>query len=231
MKLSRAALRPSSGQGSARRWLLVGTAPPMGWLILSLLMLGPALSFAAAIDKLKDFVRTTHAGKAQFSQTVLDKGRKPVQSASGVFQFVRPGKFRWSYDRPYEQLIVGDGAKLWVYDKELNQVVVKKLDQAIGSSPAALLSGDNEIEKNFKLSELGNQEGLEWLEATPKSREGSFERLRLGFNVQSSLAAMELRDAFGQTTVLKFSGLERNPSLSPELFKFSPPLGADVMSD
>lgn len=214
-----------SRAGRARR------RQPTAWLILSLLVLVPTLSHAGAIEKLKDFVRTTHAGKAQFSQTVLDKDRKPVQSASGIFQFVRPGKFRWSYDKPYEQLIIGDGARLWMYDKELNQVVVKKLDQAIGSSPAALLSGDNEIEKNFKLSELGDQDGLEWLEATPKSSETSFERLRLGFNAQSSLAAMELRDAFGQTTVLKFSGLERNPSLSPELFRFSPPAGADVMSD
>lgn len=186
---------------------------------------------AAAIDKLKNFVRATQAAKAEFSQTVLDRNLKPVQTASGTFQFVRPGKFRWSYDKPYEQLIVGDGVRLWVYDRELNQVSVRKLDRAIGSSPAALLSGDNEIERNFNLSELGIQEGLEWLEATPKSREGSFERLRLGFNVQSSLAAMELRDAFGQTTMLRFSGVERNPRLAPELFRFAPPKGADVISD
>lgn len=189
------------------------------------------LSHAAAIEKLKNFMRTTQAAKAQFSQTVLDKNLKPVQSASGTFQFVRPGRFRWAYEKPFEQIIIGDGAKLWVYDKDLNQVVVKKLDQAIGSSPAALLSGDNEIEKNFSLSEIGNQEGLEWLEARPKSREGSFERVRMGFNVQSALTAMELRDAFGQTTLLKFSGLERNPRLAPELFRFSPPKGADVISD
>lgn len=219
----------AEGAGRKRGWQNAARRAALLAMACIGLLSGPV--HAAAIEKLKNFVRSTQAAKAEFSQTVLDRNLKPVQTASGTFQFVRPGKFRWSYDKPYEQLIVGDGARLWVYDKELKQVTVRRLDRAIGSSPAALLSGDNEIEKNFNLSELGIQEGLEWLEATPKSREGSFERLRLGFNVQSALAAMELRDAFGQTTVLRFSGVERNPRLAPELFRFAPPKGADVISD
>jgi outer membrane lipoprotein carrier protein len=144
--------------------------------------------------------------------------------------FARPGKFRWEYEKPYEQLIVGDGSRLWVYDKDLNQVSVRKLDKALGDSPAALLAGSNEIEKIYILTNLGNQEGLDWLEAVPKSKENAFERIRLGFS-QSGLETMELRDQFGQVTVIKFASIERNPKLSPELFKFVPPKGADVISE
>lgn len=196
-----------------------------------LLLFVPVLAEASAIEKLRAFIQTTHSVQAAFTQTVLDKNLRPLQEASGTMQFVRPGKFRWVYQKPYEQLIVGDGARFWVYDKELNQVTVKKLDRALGNSPAAILSGSNEIEKGFTLQELGNQEGLDWLEAHPKVKEGSFERVRLGFDEGSTLAAMELRDSFGQITVIRFSRLERNPRLAQELFKFSPPKGADVISD
>src|SRR3970040_1833428 len=108
----------------------------------------------------------------------------------------RPGKFRWEYENPYEQTIVGDGSRLWIYDKDLNQVTVRKLDQALGASPAALLAGSNEIEQSYTLANLGRQEGLEWLEAVPKTRDTAFERIRLGFS-GSTLQAMELRDQFG----------------------------------
>ncbi len=146
-------------------------------------------------------------------------------------QFERPGKFRWVYEKPYEQLIVGDGARIWFYDRDLDQVTVRKLDLAIGSSPAALLAGSSDIETNFSLSETGVREGTEWLEAKPKAKEGTFEWVRLGFTPEGILKAMELQDNFGQTTVLTFSRVERNPKLSPDLFKFSPPEGADVISD
>ncbi len=145
-------------------------------------------------------------------------------------QFSRPGKFRWEYEKPYEQVIVGDGTRLWIYDKDLNQVTVRKLDRALGSSPAALLAGSNEIDKIYELSNLGSQEGLDWLEAVPKSKENAFERIRLGFS-QQGLEAMELRDQFGQVTVIKFASVERNPKLSPDVFRFTPPKGADVISE
>ena len=145
-------------------------------------------------------------------------------------QFARPGRFRWEYDKPYEQTIVGDGSRLWIYDKDLNQVTVRKLDKALGSSPVALLSGSNEIDKNYNLTNIGNQEGLDWLEAVPKSKENAFERIRLGFN-QANLEAMELRDQFGQVTMIKFSSIERNPRFSADTFKFVPPKGADVITE
>jgi len=162
---------------------------------------------------------------------VLDQNGKRIQSASGIMQFQRPGKFRWTYQKPYEQIIVGDGAKFWLYDVELNQVTVKKLDAALGSSPAALLSGSNEIERGFTLKESGSQDGLEWLQAISKTQDGSFEKILMAFNAQAELVIMELNDAFGHKTVLRFSAMQRNPKFSAQQFQFTPPKGADVLSD
>ena len=185
---------------------------------------------AASIEMLKSLLQQTNSGKARFAQIVVDKNLKELQKATGTMQFVRPGKFRWEYDKPYEQIIVGDGAKLWIYDKDLNQVTVRKLDKALGGSPAALLAGSNEIEKSYDLTNLGPQEGLDWLEAIPKTKDTTFERIRLGFG-KAGLEAMELRDQFAQTTVIKFANVERNPKISPDAFKFTPPKGADVITD
>ena len=196
-----------------------------------LLCLFPSMAQSAAIDSLKTFIHGTRTVRATFSQTLLDKNMRVMQKASGTMQFERPGRFRWTYEIPYEQLIVGDGAKVWFYDRDLSQVTVRKLDLAIGSSPAALLAGSSAIESNFDLGEIGLQGGLEWLEARPKTKEGTFELVRLGFTPEGTLTAMELRDNFGQTTVLIFSGLEKNPRLAPGLFKFTPPASADVISD
>lgn len=196
-----------------------------------LLCLLPSMAQSAAIDSLKTFIHGTRTVRATFSQTLLDRNMHVVQKATGTMQFERPGKFRWTYEKPYEQLIVGDGVKVWFYDHDLNQVTVRKLDLAIGSSPAALLAGSSAIESSFDLGENGLQGGLEWLEARPKSKEGTFELVRLGFTLDGTLTAMELRDNFGQTTVLIFSRLEKNPKLTPRLFKFTPPERADVISD
>lgn len=201
----------------------------MRWLPLSLLLAGPA-SQAAALDDLRHFVESTHTGRAAFTQVVTAKsGRKP-QEASGTMAFQRPGKFRWTYDKPYYQLIVGDGERLWAYDRDLQQVTVKKLGQALGASPAAILAGRNELEKNFTLHEGKTENGIDWVEAIPKVQETSFEWLRIGF-VDGSLRAMELRDQFGQTTYLTFLNFERNVDLDASQFHFTPPVGADVVGD
>lgn len=186
---------------------------------------------AAATDKLKTFIAATRSAQANFTQEVQDKNGKRIQSASGIMQFERPGKFRWSYQKPYEQLIVGDGKKFWMYDIDLNQVTVKKLDAALGSSPAALLSGSNEIERGFVLSDIADRDGLEWLQAKPRSSETTFEKILMAFNAKSELAVMELHDAFGHHTVLRFSELKNNPNLSQSLFQFVPPKGADVLGE
>jgi outer membrane lipoprotein carrier protein len=199
--------------------------------ILLLMMSGVAPAHAAATDKLRSFIASTHSAQANFTQDVLDKDGKTIQSASGTMQFERPGKFRWEYRKPYEQLIVGDGRKFWMYDVDLNQVTEKKLDAALGSSPAALLSGNNEIERDFVLKNIANRDGLEWLQATPKSNETNFRKILMGFNAKSELVEMELYDAFGHHTVLRFTELKNNPSLSPQRFRFVPPKGVDVLGD
>jgi outer membrane lipoprotein carrier protein len=126
--------------------------------------------------------------------------------------FSRPGKFRWTYDKPYYQLIVGDGERLWVYDRDLNQVSTKKLSAALGASPAALLAGDNALDKNFDLKEGGTADGIEWVDAQPKNQDAGFQFLRIGF-VGEALRSMELTDSFGQVTTIAFEKFERNPQL------------------
>ena len=206
--------------------------------ILAVLMLSvsPVSAHAGAIEKLKTFIASTHSAQADFTQDVLDQNGKRIQNASGIMQFQRPGKFRWTYRKPYEQLIVGDGSKFWLYDVDLNQVTVRKLDAALGSSPAALLSGSNEIERGFMLTEDGNRDGLDWLQATPKdqgskSQDSSFNKILMAFNEQAELVVMELNDMFGHKTVLRFSSLQRNPKIPEKQFRFTPPKGADVLSE
>ena len=199
-------------------------------LILLLIALAPGATGASSVEALRSMLEQTTTARAHFAQMVLDKNLKMLQQSTGTMQFSRPGKFRWQYDKPYEQLIVGDGTRVWVYDKDLNQVTVRRFDRALGSSPAALLAGSNEIEKSYTLTGIGIQEGLDWLEAVPRARDTVFEIIRLGFG-KSGLEAMELRDQFGQITVIKFSTIERNTRLSPESFRFTPPKGADVISE
>jgi len=199
------------------------------WLCTAALAF-PLLAHAGAIDQLHQFLQSTRTLKAEFSQTVIAKsGRKPQQS-SGLVAISRPGKLRWEIQKPYPQLVVGDGEKVWIHDPELQQVTVRKAGQAIGSSPAALLSGSNELEKNFTLKEAGGGDGLEWVEATPKASDSGFEKVRMGF-AGGDLKAMELLDSFGQTTVVRFAKLERNPALPASVFRFTPPAGTDVVGE
>ncbi|MDP2026908.1 MAG: outer membrane lipoprotein chaperone LolA [Pseudomonadota bacterium] len=199
-------------------------------LLLAALLAFSSAAMADSIDALKAFVADTKTARASFTQAVLDKSGKVRQQSSGTMAFARPGKFRWVYQKPFEQVIVGDGSKIWLYDADLQQVTIKQLGQALGSSPAALLAGSKDIDKFYTLKDAGSRDGLEWLEATPKDKESTFTGVRMGF-AQNTLAAMEIKDNFGQTTVLKFAGLERNPSLPASEFRFTPPKGVDVISD
>jgi outer membrane lipoprotein carrier protein len=185
---------------------------------------------AAALERFKSFARTTQAARAEFEQKVVDRKGKVVQQSKGTFVFQRPGKFRWVYAKPADQVIVGDGERVWIHDRELNQVTVRKLSRALGSTPAALLAGSADVEAAFELSEAGSRDGLEWMEARPKEREAGFERVRMGFSA-SGVEAMELVDHFGQTTLLRFSNLARNPKVDPADFRFTPPKGADVLGE
>ena len=205
--------------------------PPIMRILLAAIALGSVTSaHATGIDELRAFVNGAKSGKATFRQIVTSKNPRAPAEASGTFTFQRPGKFRWTYDKPYEQLIVGDGTKLWIYDRDLNQVIVRTLDLALGVSPAALLAGDNALERNFDLTDGGSGDGLEWVEAKPKTAESGFERVRIGFK-DNMPRTMELKDAFGNVTTLHFGDFARNPVLDSAQFTFVPPKGADVVGD
>ncbi len=197
--------------------------------LLFALALGSA-AHAGGVERLKAFAAGAKTAEADFSQTVTDKNGRVTQQASGRMAFARPGKFRWDYAKPYEQVIVGDGTKLWLYDADLDQVTVRTLGDVIAGTPAALLAGDNAIEKYFALKNAGEADGLEWLEATPKTRDTSFERIRMGFK-GDLLMQMELFDTFGQRTLLKFGRMVRNPSIPASRFSFTPPKGADIIGE
>ncbi|HUH95535.1 MAG TPA: outer membrane lipoprotein chaperone LolA [Casimicrobiaceae bacterium] len=197
---------------------------------LCLLCLLPGVADAASLERLRAFVHDTQTARASFIQTVTDKNGRLKQQASGEFAISRPGKFRWSVDKPYQQLLVGDGERVWIYDPDLNQVVKRRNDQALGSTPAALLAGKDDVERAFDWHDLPSADGLDWLGATPKDKESSFSEIRLGFK-GSTLAALEIFDNFGQRTLIRLTHLERNPKLAPDLFQFTPPEGADVVGD
>ena len=200
------------------------------WLhaMATLLVVHAATAGASGLDQLHAFLEGTQSAKGAFTQVVVNRDGRTTQTTAGTFAFARPGKFRWTYDKPFDQLIVGDGEKVWVYDRDLNQVIVRKLDAALGATPAALLAGDNALEKNFALVAGGAEAGLEYVDATPKAPDSQFKRIRLGF-AQDLPRRMLLTDAFGQTTELDFSGLQRNPKLPADTFSFAPPKGADVV--
>jgi chaperone LolA len=190
----------------------------------------PLVAHAGGVDRLKAFIAGARTAEADFTQTVSDRNGRVTQQASGRMAFARPGKFRWDYEAPYAQVIVGDGAKLWLYDADLEQVTVKPLNEVIAGTPAALLAGDDAIEKYFGLKDAGESGGLEWLEATPKNKDTTFDRIRMGFK-GDVLAQMELYDHFGQRTTLKLAKFARNPSIAPSRFTFKVPKGADVIGE
>src|SRR3989441_5823408 len=155
-----------------------------------------SLAQAATLERLRAFVRDTQTARASFTQTVTDKNGRVAQQASGEFAIARPGKFRWNVDKPYKQLLVGDGERVWIYDADLNQVVKRRNDQALGTTPAALLAGKDDVERAFDWRDLPANDGLEWLGATPKSKESAFTEIRLGFDAKG-LAALGIFGKFG----------------------------------
>jgi outer membrane lipoprotein carrier protein len=185
---------------------------------------------AAGLAQLKAFVDGAKSGRTAFRQSVVPKGAREPQVSTGTFTFARPGRFRWSYEKPFEQLIVGDGTKLWIYDRDLNQVITHQQEAALGQSPAALLSGDNALDRNFEVVDAGKADGLEFVDATPRAPESGVERVRIGFR-DNLPRVMELRDTFGNVTTLTFDSFERNVRLDPAQFAFVPPKGADVVGN
>jgi len=199
------------------------------WLA-ALVVLLPISTFANGLDDFLSFNHDTKSATGRFEQRVMDRAGKVVDRGSGSFAFARPGKFRWVYEKPHPQTLVADGHKLWIYDPDLQQVTIKRMDQAISSTPAALLAGREDITALFSLRDAGTADGLEWVEATPKTPDTGFDKVRLGLK-DKQLAAMELFDQLGGHSSLRFSELKPNAPVPADAFKFTPPKGADVIED
>lgn len=183
---------------------------------------------AGGIDALKRFNDDADGISGTFTQTVRSKNK--TQSSSGSFKILRPGLFRWEYSKPYRQTIVGDGKTIWLYDTELKQVTKTDQNQAIGDSPAAILSNKTALDDSYSLKEDGSKNGIDYVLATPKKNNAGYRFIRIGFK-GSELAAMELKDSFGNQTAISFGSLNTKPNLSRSAFKFTPPQGVDVLSN
>ncbi|MFT4101271.1 MAG: outer membrane lipoprotein chaperone LolA [Burkholderiaceae bacterium] len=212
--------------GRARRALGIAIAAA-ACLALQAWAAPPAL--AGAIEQMRAFTQGTKSASGEFSQRAFKSGGQPAEASSGRFAFIRPGRFRWEVARPYEQLMVADGQQVFFFDKDLNQVTVRKMDDALGATPAAILFGTSDLDQSFTLVEDGERDGLSWLLARPKSTDAGFDSIAIG--LKGNLPrAMEVKDAFGRTTVFQFSDVERNPAVDAQQFRFVPPKGAEVVT-
>ncbi|MGZ5051659.1 MAG: outer membrane lipoprotein chaperone LolA [Methylobacter sp.] len=182
------------------------------------------------VRQLKAFLKNTKSLSADFKQVLLNEAGNPTQTSYGVFYLQRPGKFRWDYQKPFQQQIVSTSGKVWFYDTDLEQVTVKKLDESVGSTPALLLSGEISLEDNFKMEQQGVDGNLMWVKLVPKNPESTFKYVLIGLD-GDSLGGMELSDNFGQLTRIYFSNVVLNPPLKQTLFEFNAPKGVDVFSD
>jgi outer membrane lipoprotein carrier protein len=208
----------------------------LAFLSFGVLTLGAASAQANGLDALQKFAKEVRSGSAHFTQTVTAPDGKKKKTSYGEFEFAKPQRFRFAYTRPFEQLIVGDGRKVWLYDADLNQVSVRPMSQLVGASPAALLAG-GDLDKDFEWTAQPAQEGLDWVLAKPKKPPSGvdkpeeamgFQTLRVGFR-GTSLVAMELMDHFGQRSFFQFDQLKLNTTFAPAHFQFTPPPGADVL--
>lgn len=181
-----------------------------------------------AMVRLEQFIRDVESFQADFDQTLYDADSQPLQTSSGTLRLKRPGRFIWSYSEPDTQEIIADGKRIWLYDKDLQQVTVNDMDERLAGTPLALLMRSVPLSESFDIVELGEAEGISWLELTPKSESSDFELVFLGLDEQG-LAAMELRDNFGQATQIRFSNFEAGVALEDSLFDFVPPDGVDVI--
>ena len=201
---------------------------------LTILMVGVLMTWtvpaaaADAVASLRVLVEQTRSLKAAFEQSVEDSQSKRILRSSGRLEMLRPGRFRWDYQKPYPQQIVADGERIWIYDTELEQVTVKPLSAALGSAPSLLLSGGIELEASFTYQPMGMRDGAEWVELIPKEPDSNFEKVRIGF-AKRKLSTMELVDSFGQLTRFLFTEVEVDPPIDAARFQFVPPAGVDVV--
>jgi outer membrane lipoprotein carrier protein len=198
--------------------------------LLMLAAMAPVRAEDAPVQRLRNFLARAHTLQAEFAQVLVDENGNPGKRSSGMFYLERPGKFRWDYQKPYHQEIVSNGGKVWFYDVDLEQVTAKRLNEAIGSTPALLLSGEVALETNFTIEKQSVDEGLYWIKLLPKSEDSGFKYVLLGLD-GDMLAGMELSDNFGQLTRIYFSQVKTGVKLDPSLFEFKPPAGVDVFEE
>ncbi len=197
--------------------------------LLALALAAPLGAHAAgAVEQLRAFARDTQSASGAFSQQTRASTGRAQPAQSGQFAFQRPGKFDWRVTKPYEQRIVSDGRELFQFDPDLNQVSVRKTDAAVGASPAAILFGDGDLEKSFTVKELPARDGLDWLEAVPRSADAGFSKVEIGFK-DGLPSQLDLFDSFGQSTRVTLSDIRRNPSIPAGTFTFTAPAGVDVV--
>jgi outer membrane lipoprotein carrier protein len=199
-------------------------------VLLICMLVMPFAAKADGIKSLRNFYDQTHAMRANFYQVVTDRQGRKVQEVQGEMQLKRPNKFRWDYNKPYEQQIISDGKQVWLYDTELAQVTVRELSKALGSSPAALLAGDDTLDKSFKFSNVSRKDDIDWVKADSKDNESGFEKILLGFKA-GELQEMELVDSFGLQTRIVFNHVVRNPVIDTKTFLFKTPKGVDVVGE
>ncbi len=202
----------------------------MNKLLFGFLVAFANLAMADGVSSLRDFFNNTNTMRAQFIQVVNDKQGRKEQEVEGTMQLQRPNKFRWDYKKPYEQQIVSDGKQVFLFDTELQQVTIRELSKTLGSSPAAMLAGGEDVEKSFTLKNAIRKDGLTWVLALPKDKESGFDRVLLGFKADK-LRKMELYDSFNHITHITFNEVERNPVLQDSTFLFTPPKGVDVVGE
>ena len=202
----------------------------ISWTTALALVLFSASVQAGGPERLANFFDGLTTLRAEFQQTVQDVRLNVNEQATGSVMIQRPGRFRRDYREPYEQLIVADGKKIWMYDVDLEQITVKPLDDTLGNTPAQLLSTTRPLSESFNITDDGTVEGLDWVRLVPKSQDGNFSHVRLGFD-GNGLRRMELQDSFNQTTRLELSAVQRNPKLYAGLFRFTPPPGVDVVGE
>ncbi len=196
-------------------------------LMAALLLAAAASARADSVDTLREFVRDVKSGRAAFTQVVTSSDGARKKTSSGQFEFLRPNRFRFAYSKPFEQLIVADGNKVWIYDTDLNQASSRRVAAALGATPAALLAGAS-LDTEFTLAAQPAKDGLDWVLATPKIKDGPFQSMRVGFKGRE-LNTVEIIDSFGQRSQLQFARFESNVDLEPDRFRFTPPAGADVI--
>jgi outer membrane lipoprotein carrier protein len=226
MTHDRQAPRRYAAHGTFRAWSRVLAAAT---LMVLMAPLGATQVPASPASEVEQYLKGLASWSADFEQTIDDGHGNVLRTAAGRLYLQRPGKFRWDYSKPSEQLILADGKQIWFYDKDLAQANVRDMDASLASTPASLLSGSGSVSTQFNVTAMPPSAGLTWYQLVPKHADTDFQVVRIGFTKSGELASMFLADKLNQITQLTFANSKRNDKFAPDLFTFVPPPGVDVI--